>query len=373
MIPKQKITVMICRKVLGLLLTGFFLTTGLTAQEYSKRIVRSFSVNNSTTVDIYNKYGKVHIVTWEKDSVMFNIDLRIKASSDSRLNKLKSKIDFDFTGTDYYIIAKTKIGNNSNNIIDDLADIAGSIMPGENRVTIDYLVMLPKHINLKIENKFGDIYIDDHNGNVNLTLSNGELKANELNGNSVISLSSGDGIVNFVKDGNLLISYSDFQIKSAENISIESRSSKINIEQAGFVKLKSRWDKFFIPEVSDLYGDSYWTEFNIFKLTHEMNFNFKYGSLNIDGIQRGFSFIQINSEYTDLDLIFERGSAYDIDITHHEDATLNYPRQLAKLQDKEIDAADKQVLTYGKIGAGTSGSKVKINAPKKCTINIIHK
>lgn len=373
MTPRQNTTVMICRKVLGMAFIGFFLATGLTGQEYSKKIVRSFSVNNSTTVDIYNKYGKIHIVTWEQDSVMFNIDLQIKASSDSRLNKLKSKIDFDFTGTDYYVIARTKIGNSSNNIIDDLADIAGSIMPGDNRVTIDYLVMMPKHINLKIENKFGDIYIDDLNGNVNLTLSNGELKANELNGNTVVTLSSGDAIINFVKDGNLLISYSDFQIKNAENINIESRSSRINIEQAGFVKLKSRWDKFYIPEVSDLYGESYWSEFNIYKLTHELNFNFKYGNLNIDGIQRGFSFIQINSEYTDLDLIFERGSVYDIDITHHEDVTLNYPRQLAKLQNKEIDSADKQVLTYGKIGVGTSGSKVKISAPKKCTINIVHK
>jgi len=364
---------MICKKIFGLTLVCMLTVAPLMSQQYSRRIVKSFKVNNSTTVDIFNKYGKIHIATWEKDSVTFNIDLRIKASNDSKLNKLKSNIDFDFTGTEYYVIAKTRIGKNTNSVFNDLADMASSLLSSENQVTIDYLVMMPKHINLKLENKYGDVYIDDFEGNINLTLSNGELKANDLNGNSVINIGSGDGTVNTIKDGKLVISYSDFHIKEVDRLSVESRSSRINIEQVNFLKLNSRRDKLYLPDVSELYGESYWSDFTIHKLRKELNFNMNSGNLSIDDIQKGFSFIQIISEYTDLDLVFERGASYEIDITHHEDAILSYPGQLANLQTKVISEDDKQKLTYGKIGSGISGSKVKISASKKCTINIIHK
>jgi hypothetical protein len=312
-------------------------------------------------------------VTWEKDSVSFNIDLRIKASNDSKLNKLKSNIDFDFTGTEYYVIAKTRIGKNTNSVFSDLADIAGSILSSDNQVTIDYLVKMPKHINLKLENKFGDVYIDDFDGNINLTLSNGELKANNLSGNTVINLSSGDGVVNSVKEGKLIISYSDFHIKEIDKLTIESRSSRISIEKANFLKLISRRDKINLPEISELYGESYWSDFTIHQLGNELNYSLNSGNLSIDAIEKGFSFIQIVSEYTDLDLVFERGSVFQIDITHHQDVILNYPRQLADLQTKVINEEDKQELTFGKIGSGSSDSKVKISALKKCTINIVHK
>ncbi|MBN2213438.1 MAG: hypothetical protein JW723_04275 [Bacteroidales bacterium] len=364
---------MICRRILGLAIVFLITAAPLASQQYSKRIVKKYKVNNSTTIDIYNKYGKIYIVTWEKDSVSFNIDLKINASSESKLNKLKSNVDFDFTGTEYYVIAKTRIGRNTNSVISDLADIAGSILSSDNKVTIDYLVKMPKHLNLKLENKFGDVYIDDFDGNINLTLSNGELKANNLNGNAVISVSSGDGIVNSIREGKLIVSYSDFAIKEADKLSVESRSSRINIEQADFLKLSSRRDKINLPEIYELYGESYWSDFTIHQLGNELNLNLNSGNISIDNIRKGFSFINITSEYTDIDLVFERTSVYAIDITHHQDMILNYPRQLASLQTKVINEEDRQELTYGKIGSGSSASKVKITAPKKCTVNIIHK
>lgn len=373
MLTIQKIMAMICKKLYAIALLGCLVSAPVVAQEYSRKITRSFKVNNSTTVDVFNKYGKIHIITWDKDSVRFDIDLRIKASNDSRLNKLKNNIDFDFTGTEYYVIAKTRIGSGTSGILSDLADIAGSIMPSDNRVTIDYVIMMPTHINLKLNNKFGDVYIDDLNGNLNLSLSNGELKANELSGNTVINLSSGGGVLNSIKEGKVTVSYSNLHIKNIDNLSVDSRSSTVNIEKANFLKLVSRRDKYFIQEISDLYGDSYFSDLNVLKLSGELNYSLKYGNLSIQSIERGFSFIQINSEYTDVNLIFGRGLTYEIDIMHHFDVILNYPRQLANLQTKEISKEDKQNLIYGKIGSGITSSKVKINAPRKCTINIVHK
>ncbi len=365
--------VMNYKKTVFLLLAALFLATAPKAQLYTKKVSKSYRINSNTTIDIYNKYGKVHIVTWETDSVKFKVDLRIKTNSETKLKKLRESISFDFTGTDYYVVAKTRLGKKSGGVFTDIMDIAETIIPSENQVTIDYLVFLPKYANFKIENKFGDIYTDDLDGNVSIILSNGNLKANNFNGNTVISLSSGDGVINSIRDGKVTVAYSDFYIKNANKLNIDSRSSKINIDKADFLKLNSRRDKLYIQSINDLYGDSYFSDFTVYKLNNELNYSFKYGDFSAGIINRFFSFININSEYTDLDLIFEKGSAYVIDITHYQDVILNYPVNLAKTEEKILNENEKLMSTYGRIGYGSPLSKVKINAPKKCIVNIVHK
>ena len=87
-------------KFVTLLLLALFFTSALTAQIYTRKISKSYKVNSSTTIDIFNKYGKVHVVTWDKDSVKFKVNLTIQTSNESKLTKLKQNIGFDFTGTD---------------------------------------------------------------------------------------------------------------------------------------------------------------------------------------------------------------------------------------------------------------------------------
>jgi hypothetical protein len=360
------------KKFVTLLLLALFFTSALTAQVYTRKISKSYKVNSSTTIDIFNKYGKVHVVTWDKDSVKFNINLTIQTSNESKLTKLKQNIGFDFTGTDYYVIAKTRLGKKSG-VFTELLDIAGTLISSDNKVTIDYLVYIPLYANINIENKFGDIYTDDLEGSVNINLSNGDLKANDLNGNSVISLSSGDGVINYMRDGRITVSYSDLTVKTANKLHIDSRSSKIYIDKADYLKLISRRDRLYFQIINDLYGDSYFSDFTLHRLNNELNYNFKYGNLSIALINRYFSFININSEYTDLDLIFEKGSAYIIDILHHQDVILNIPAHLSKIEQKVIDEDDQLLSTYGTIGYGNPASKVKINVPKKCIVNIVHK
>jgi hypothetical protein len=367
------IIIMNYKKSVFLLLAALFFAMAPKAQIYTKKITRSYKINSNTTIDIYNKYGKVHVVTWETDSVKFKVNLRIETNNETKLRKLKEDISFDFTGTDYYVVAKTRLGKKSGGLFTNILDIAETVIPSENQVTIDYLVFLPKYASFKVENKFGDIYTDDLDGNVNIILSNGNLKANNLSGNTVISISSGDGVINSIRDGKVSVSYSDFYIKEANKLNIDSRSSKINIDKVDFLKLNSRRDKLYIQSINDLYGDSYFSDFTVYKLNNELNYSFKYGDFSTGIINRFFSFININSEYTDLDLIFEKGSAYVIDITHHQDVIFNYPVQLSKIEEKVLDENEILMSTYGKIGYGSPLSKVKINAPKKCIVNIIHK
>jgi hypothetical protein len=361
------------KKILQVSIFSTIIAGNILAQTYSesKHIEKVFKTNPSTTVDINNKYGILHFIPWEKDSVRIEIELSVKSNNLSRLNKTIDNIDFNFTDTDYYIIAKTEFGRRYNNLLYELRNLAETFIPSENNVNIDYTVFIPENINLKIQNKYGDIYIDDHSGDINLILSNGDFKANNLNGQSNIELNMGDGVVNYIKKSKLNISYSDFRIKEAEDLIINTRSSKINIDKSNTVKIYSRRDKYFIERSNNISGETYFSDLWVYELGSNLNLILKYGSLNLEYIDKNFSFLNINSNYADLNLIFEKNAAYQIDITN-KNALFSYPEDLAKLEEKAIDDDEKEFIIYGTIGNIDTSSKVKISAIKG-NINIIHK
>ena len=361
---------MIYRTVLCLWLVLFLYPGGVTGQVYSDKKVRNFKVNEKTTVEVSNKYGKIHVVTWDRDSVRFEVDLRINASNYQKMEKLRDNINFEFTGTKNFVVAKTVL-TSPGNIISDFVD---AFIP-TNQVAINYMVYVPKNISLKIENKFGDIYMDDFNGNLEIILSNGDLKANRLSGSPSVFLSSGNGTINSIDNGKVQVAYSDLQIKEAGKVYLESKSSRITVNSAVNLDIDSKRDKFDIDAADYISAGGYFTSLTIGNVRKELRANLKYGNLEVNHIADVFSFINIDSEYTDVDLYFNRTTSYNLDITHHNDVYINLPASLARIETKVLNEDEKLMLTYGRIGntATETSHKVKITATKKCNINIIHR
>lgn len=358
------------KRLLFLWLVIVMFSGGVRGQVYTDMLVRNFKISDKSTIEVYNKYGKVHVRTWDKDSVRFEVSLRIQSTNAQKLQKLKNQIDFDFTSTDYYIIAKTAF-TKSGGIFSDMVE---SIVPS-NTVTINYIVFIPKTATLKIENKFGDVYIDDFKGNLSLSLSNGNLKANYLAGNTAIKINAGDAKINQVDKGTINISYSDFEVRTMGNVEFDTRSSRIEIRKANKIKIFSRRDKYLIDEINEISGDGDFTTVNIFELGKEFNMNLKYGEATIEHIPANFNLVNLNSTYTDIDLKFEQDARYNLDIAHHQDVYLTYPSSIDGLETKELNNDSRTLITYGLVGTKTSNNvpKVKIIAEKKCYINILHK
>lgn len=358
------------RRLMYLWLALIMFSGGGHAQSYRDHQVRSFPISPETTIEVNNKYGKVHVVTWEQDSVRFEIDLRIEANNEQKLRKLKQGISFDFTSNNYYVVAKTIVTKTGGKI----TEFVDAFVPS-NQVTINYLVYIPKDVSLKLENKFGDVFMDDFTGDLELTLSNGDLKANSLTGNTTLRLSSGNGVVNQIGKARIYTSYSDLHVKSSDRLTLDTKSSRITVDEVDYIKINSRRDKYRLMNANEVYGDGNFTTLNVSRLTHELNFSLKYGGVSIDYIRPEFSLVNLNSEYSDIDLIFAPGAKYHLDIIHHNDAMLSYPNRHANVETKDFNVDEKLILTYGTLGTnvGTGAPKVKITANKKCIINLIHK
>ncbi|MFO7370532.1 MAG: DUF4097 family beta strand repeat-containing protein [Bacteroidales bacterium] len=351
------------------------LVHGLQAQvpEYSQQINRSFKVNNTVTIEVSNKYGRIQVIPWHSDSVKFTIDLRIRAKDKQKLEKMKQNVDFEFTSGQSYLVAKTSFGENSSDVFRDIVDIAGSYLSSSNSVNINYTIMVPSRATMKIENKFGDVYMDDYEGSLNLVLSYGDMKANRLNGHTNIKLTSGDGEINYIRDGQVFVSYANMHIREASKLVTQTRSSVVTIDKTASLKINSRRDKLFLNEVGSLSGESYFSNINLVTLAKDVNLSCKYGNINIDAIQRSFSLINLNSELTHLTLAFEKPAGFDFELTHHQTVAFVYPKASSKLTTKVSNPEEKMFITSGKIGTAASDSHVIIKAPRKCSITVLQK
>lgn len=358
--------------VILILTLGFICVSAQTYTE-NKNILKSYKVYPGTILEINNKYGKIELTTWNKDSVRIEANLSIKANSASKVMKLRNTINFDFSATSHYIVAKTVFGGPSNSVLNELRDLAESIVSGGSEVKIDYSVTTPKNINLRLTNKYGDVYADDIQGDIQLIVSNGGIKANDISGNVSIELAFGDGYVNKIDQGRLILSYANFSLKESGRLTLESKSSKISIGNVESLKIQSKRDKLQLGSVKVLIGESYFSDVVVSTLVEELNITSKFGHLTLDNIKRGFSFINITSELTDMDFFFERNSTFQYDITHYKDAFIRLPKEAVKAEEKAASSDLTQKLIYGHIGSADSNSKVKVIASKKAMVSLFIK
>jgi hypothetical protein len=68
-------------------------------QSYSEKRTyqKAFRVNKEMTLEITNKYGTIHLTTWNKDSVSIRAEIEAFASNESKLGKMFDGINISFS------------------------------------------------------------------------------------------------------------------------------------------------------------------------------------------------------------------------------------------------------------------------------------
>ncbi len=348
--------------VLGLLL---LVCHPARAQVYTEtnRISRSFPLKPATSVEVTNKYGKLHLITWEKDSVKFDVEFTVRTSTPSRLKKIKDNVDIEFTSTDYYITAETAFRSRYYDFLDEIKNLTEAIFPSDNQVTINYTVYLPERVNIKINNKYGDIYAGDLEGYIRIHLSNGDLKVNRLLGQVDLELSQCDARISMLENATCTFNFVEAEITECDRMTLNSLASKITIEKAGDFRLDSRRDDIHLEKAARITGESYFTDYWIGELEKEVNLNLKYGNLNIENIKKQFTNLQLGSDYTDLNLYFEKGSSFQFSL-QQQGTTLRFPTGFVIEEEKILDEDKKESLVTGHLGSMKAASRINGNTLK---------
>jgi len=327
--------------------------------EKSRHESKTFGVNKETTLEVYNKYGNIQLFIWDEDSVKINISMQIKASKEAKVDKIFEYIDFEFSDSRYYVIARTRL-NQQGAFWAEVTDLANTFFSSGTKVQIDYSIYLPQNLNIKLDNKFGNIYSTDLSGKTTVILSNGDFKANNLAGTSDLNISFGNASINYIEAGKLNLNYSELELGSAAAINIESKSSILNITKTGSLEINSRRDKYYFGDVVNISGSASFSYLTFKNLTSEMNLKSDYGEIKMEAVSSEFRLIEINSNYSDVLFKLPANASFGVNILHTGSTVITSPEDYTGLKTETIDKKADQYQTRG-ITGNSPLKKGKVN------------
>ncbi len=322
----------------------------------SRILEKSFSVNENMTLDISNKYGKIHLAQNNSDSVYIRIELNASASKNTRLRKLIDGVSFKLTSTPNFVIAETRFIKGPVNLIEGVRSLTNNIISSESRLQVDYYIYAPSYMMIKIDNRYGDVYLESTSANLDLTIVNGDLKAEDLTGDSSFELNFCNATISSLRKARIELSYGDLDITRAESLVINSSSSKIDIGDIEQLSGESKRDRYFIKGLTSLKGNSYFSDYNIDILRESVSLTSRYGNINIEMIPASFNLISIESSFTGVFLSASPKASFTFD-ANLSNCNSSIPDHWL-IKEEALNIEKNEYLYYGEIGSEKPGGKI---------------
>jgi hypothetical protein len=334
----------------------------------TRSFMKTYPVGRENTLELTNKYGTIQVTTWKKDSAFIRAEIKAHAPSEEKLTSMFDGVSVSFTEAGPIVKAQTVFTQNISRLFESFKGMTSKIISYDSRIEINYYISVPEYLNLRIDNRYGDLYMESCTGKLSASISNGSFKANSIGKESSVTMSFCDASIGSIASGSIDASFSEISAEEIGDVSINSISSKYDIRKAGKIIFESRRDKFIISTIESMRGSSYFTDFDVKYLEKEISLTTRYGNINTGSIEKGFESINLNSGYTDIFLNFEENSSYNLDV-RQINTFLALPTKNSKTEQKTLDEEKKEYITFGTIGNSPGSVKVKIDA-NRCKIYI---
>lgn len=342
-------------KIKQLLILAIAMVMLFVAEPVSAQIQRDawysnrFASNNSTIVDLESKYSNINIQTWEKDSVIVDVHVVVSESTEAKAESRIREVQLDLSQTNNFIVVRTMLQSERRNaIINELSKIKENVGVGNATVEIEMNLIVPSNLALQISNKFGNIYLEDFDGDLKIDLSNGKLKANAINGYGNIRLNFSDAIIDKFESGRIEVFYGDLNLGSSNKLRINSKTSDVTISEVAQLTVNSTRDNFHIRSVGRLETQSSFTDCDISELLGSSKINMSFGDLSIERIASNFADISIESKSANINLNFLKNSNFNFDITTNRQVEM--PTDTKMESSKASGSEDKSIQYFGKVG-----------------------
>lgn len=328
-------------RTLALLVTLFILNplSGI-GQEYTKIYDGSYNVDKGAELSIRNKFGKINCLAWDDSKVTIHVTVKVDASSQEKADRVLSKISVELSGTQTKVQGITSVGSISNSDF-----------------SIDYDIRMPRWMELDLNNQFGDIYLDETEGDAKINLQYGEMEARSFKGNMTeMSIKFSDAEVDYIRDGNINIEYSDWESEKADNLRFYSRFSDVEAETSGKLVLDSQYDDVTINNAGEIILITRFTDAEIKKINGKFDFDSQYGELVVDYIAPGFTEGKVRNSFSDVRLTFDPKVTINVD-AEMQFGELGYPKS-ASISHQTVNYTTQ--VYKGKIGSGTTAGQLTI-------------
>ena len=287
-----------------LILPNFLLAEEEKGEEVERRIDKTYSVSHSDILEIKNKYGNVHVYTWDKKHAEVSITISSRASNREKAQARMDQVSIRERSFGQKIQLETRFDGNN------------LLRYGANSgVKVHYIVYIPAINPLEIENKFGNIILEDRQGNVDINLSYGDFTAHQLNGEgNNLHLQLGKTNIQYIHAGDIDFSFGGLRIDEAGIIYLKSNASEVNINRVGSIEIHANLGEINVNEAGQVAGNYTSSKFTIGKLNQSLDMDVKYATkFEVREIGAEVETIDIDGNFSSFDLYLGKNANVNID------------------------------------------------------------
>jgi hypothetical protein len=307
-------------------------------------------VDKGAGLMIKNKFGDVKCQVWDESSVSIVVTVKVDASSQEKANKVFDKIDVDISGTRMKVQGITTVENINNA-----------------NFSIDYEIRLPRWVNIDLNNQFGDIYVDETEGQTKINLEYGSMEAVAFNGSQTnLTMKFSDAEAGYMKSGDINVEYGEWELKGSENIKLYSRFSEITLDKVAVLNLDSQYDEVNVGSAGQVIAISRFSELSFDKINVDFDFDIEYGEVDVDYISATFKTGKVRNTFAGADLSFDPKASMTIE-AEIEFGELSYPKTNASMN-HQTEGYTTHIYN-GKIGASPASRLVINSKHADVTIN----
>lgn len=318
-----------------------------------KKITKSFNVSSDATLKVNNRFGNITIVTWDKNTIDFEISIKVSGNKEEKVIDRINNIDVSFDSSNSMVSATTNIGKNKNNWWN-----WGKRMNLE--IKINYVIKIPVTNSVDLSNDYGSINVDRLEGRAVISCDYGKITTKELlaDDNILRFDYTRDCYFDYIKSAKINADYSSFTVGKANKLDINADYTKSEVELAEDVTYNCDYGSLKVLSVNNFSGNGDYLTLRLGDVYKNANIKADYGSIKIDKIHKNLKELIINSDYTGIKVGYDPAMSFDFDIT------LEYSGLKGKedwnVLKRKIESTDKYYRGF--YGTENSGSSIVINS-----------
>jgi hypothetical protein len=294
------------------LIVSFLLITGLTgfafAAEVSKSLHNDWKVDQNSVFVLMNKYGKVDIQNWDQQQLSVDVTITVEHPDKEKAAKLLEYLTVEFSTNENELSAITQIDQR-------FSKLGGSSWGNNKEFSIDFTVKMPKTLDARISNKYGDTFIDELTGYAEINVKYGNLQANKiLRGDekplSTLVLGYGKATIDEVNWFKVEMKYSKLEIEKSKALVMLTKYSKFYTNEASSIVAESKYDTYDVGKADNFVVEGGYSKYNFDYIGKKLVLETKYSGTTVQKIPATFEEIKINNSYGGIKLGIDDGASY---------------------------------------------------------------
>lgn len=304
------------------LLIPFLSFAGVKGERLEKNINRQFAIQTNGVLKIDNKYGAVNITTGTSNQISIKVQVIAEASSKSKAQETLDRVNIEFSEGDNSVSAMTEIESPSG--------LKSWFSSDNMNIEINYTVVVPADIYLRLMNKYGSVYVETTNRDLDINLAYGDIRLGDIYADLRLEMAYSEGSISNIKNGKVQLGYSELEMEDAESIDIRMQYSELTTGNSTNAKIDASYSDLQAGQIGSLayigkYADASiesvnaieakgaYTDMEIGILGRSGIISLTYGDLEVNRIAVGMTSLEINTSYTDVSLEFDSHAGCSID------------------------------------------------------------